>query len=213
VGTISGLNYHVSVYEEMVDLIETMQVNGFDVWVITASPQFVIDAVSEDLVGIKPNRVIGIRSVTDAQGRVTPRLQGCGPVAEGEDTLITYDQGKRCWVNKVVFHQPVEQQLARQPDARKRQVFGAGDSDTDLAFMQDATHLKLVINRARVQLMCNAYANHQGQWLVQPMFVLPRSKANNYPCTTALDAAGQPIVDETGARFTRDYEDTVYALP
>ncbi len=213
VGTTTGLNYHVSVYEEMVDLIETMQVNGFDVWVITASPQFVIDAVSEDLVGIKPNRVIGIRSVTDARGRVTPRLQGCGPVADGEDTLITYDQGKRCWVNKVVFHQPVAQQLARQPDARLRQVFGAGDSDTDLAFMQDATHLKLVINRARVQLMCNAYANYQGQWLVQPMFVLPRSKAANYPCTTALDAAGQPIVDEAGARFTQDYEDKVYALP
>jgi phosphoglycolate phosphatase-like HAD superfamily hydrolase len=213
VGTTSGLAYHVQVYEEMVDLVETLQANGFDVWIVTASPQFVIDAVSESLVGIKPNRVIGIRPMTDAQGRVTAHLQGCGPVADGADTLITYDQGKRCWINKVIFHQPVEQQLPRQPDANKRQVFAAGDSDTDLAFVQDATHLKLAINRNKVQLMCNAYANFQDRWLVQPMFVQPRAQGSRYPCTTAKDAAGQPLVDETGHPFTQDYEDRVYALP
>ncbi|HVG62112.1 MAG TPA: haloacid dehalogenase-like hydrolase [Hyalangium sp.] len=213
VGTTAGLNYHVQVYEEMVDLVETMQDNGFDVWVSTASPQFVIDAVSEELVGIKANRVIGIRSMTDSQGRITPHFQGCGTVADNEDTLITYDQGKRCWLNKIVFRVPADQQLTRQADASKRPVFAAGDSDTDLAFVQDATHLKLAINRARVQLMCNAYANYQSKWLVQPMFVLPRAKASNYPCTTSLDAAGQPIVDEAGNRFTQDYEDRIYALP
>ncbi|WP_233261307.1 haloacid dehalogenase-like hydrolase [Vitiosangium sp. GDMCC 1.1324] len=213
VGTTSGLAFHVQAYEEMVDLIETLQANGFDVWVVTASPQFVIDAVSEELVGIKPNRVIGIRTVTDARGRVTPHLQGCGTVADGADTLITYDQGKRCWINKVIFHQSAEQQLTRVADERMRQVFAAGDSDTDLSFVQDATHLKLAINRNKVQLMCNAYANRQGRWLVQPMFIQPRAKGASYPCTTALDAAGQPITDEEGNRFTQDYEDRVYALP
>lgn len=213
VGTTSGLAFHVQVYEEMVDLIETLQANGFDVWVVTASPQFVIDAVSEELVGIKPNRVIGIRTVTDAQGRVTAHFQGCGTVADGADTLITYDQGKRCWINKVIFHQPAEQQLLRTPDEHARQAFAAGDSDTDLSFLQDATHLKLAINRNKVQLMCNAYANHQGRWLVQPMFVQPRARAANYACTTSVDAAGQPITDEVGNRFTQDYEDRVFALP
>jgi haloacid dehalogenase-like hydrolase len=201
------------VYEEMVDLIETLQANGFDVWVTTASPQFVIDAVSEELVGIKPNRVIGIRPLTDSQGRVTAHLQGCGTVADGADSLITYDQGKRCWINKIIFHRPADQQLLRTADAQGRQVFAAGDSDTDLAFLQDATVLKLAINRNKVQLMCNAYANLQGRWLVQPMFVQPRAKGSTYPCTTALDAAGQPITDEAGNRFTQDYEDRVYALP
>jgi phosphoglycolate phosphatase-like HAD superfamily hydrolase len=214
VGSVTGLAYHVRVYEEMVDLVETMQDNGFDVWVLTASPQFVIDAVSEQLIGVKPNRVVGIRSVTDAQGRLTAHLQGCGPVADGDDTLITYDQGKRCWINKAIYHQPVEQQLARQPDERQRQVFAAGDSDTDLAFMQDATRLKLVLNRNKVQLMCNAYANARGTWLVQPMFVRPAAQAANpYPCTSAVDAAGQPLVDEDGQRFTQDFEDRVFLLP
>lgn len=213
VGTTPGLAYHVQVYEEMVDLIETLQANGFDVWVTTASPQFVIDAVSEELVGIKPNRVIGIRPLTDSQGRGTAHLQGCGTVADGADSLITYDQGKRCWINKVIFRQPTDQQLPRTADARGRQVFAAGDSDTDLAFLQDATVLKLALNRNKVQLMCNAYANLQGRWLVQPMFVQPRAKGSTYPCTTALDAAGQPITDEAGNRFTQDYEDRIYALP
>jgi len=214
VGTTTGLAYHVQVYEEMVDLIETLQDNGFDVWVATASPQFVIDAVSEELTGIKPNRVIGIRNLTDAQGRVTAHFQGCGTVADGADTLITYDQGKRCWINKLIFRQPAERQLTRQTDAHARQVFAAGDSDTDLAFVQDATHLKLAINRNKVQLMCNAYANHQGTWLVQPMFVQPRTQQTaSYPCTTALDAAGQPITDELGHRFSQNYADSVYALP
>ncbi|WNG18148.1 haloacid dehalogenase-like hydrolase [Cystobacter fuscus] len=214
VGSVTGLAYHVRVYEEMVDLVETMQDNGFDVWVLTASPQFVIDAVSEQLIGVKPNRVVGIRSVTDAQGRLTAHLQGCGPVADGDDTLITYDQGKRCWINKAIYHLPTEQQLARQPDERQRQVFAAGDSDTDLAFMQDATRLKLALNRNKVQLMCNAYANARGTWLVQPMFVRPAAQAANpYPCTTAVDAVGQPLVDEDGQRFTQDFEDRVHQLP
>lgn len=126
VGTTPGLAYHVQVYEEMVDLIETLQANGFDIWVATASPQFVIDAVSEELTGIKPNRVIGIRSMTDAQGRVTAHFQGCGTVADGADTLITYDQGKRCWINKLIFRQPSEQQLTRQADARAAGVRGGG---------------------------------------------------------------------------------------
>lgn len=213
VGTTSGLAYHVQVYEEMVDLIETLQANGFDVWITSASPQFVIDAVSEELVGIKPNRVIGIRPLTDSQGRVTAHLQGCGTVEDGSDSLITYDQGKRCWINKAIFHRPVDQQLLRTADEQGRQVFAAGDSDTDLAFLQDASVLKLALNRNKVQLMCNAYANYQGRWLVQPMFVQPRAQGSTYPCTTALDAAGQPLTDEAGNRFTQDYEDRVYALP
>ena len=214
VGSTSGLTYHVRVYEEMVDLVETLEDNGFDVWVITASPQFVIDAVSEALIGVKPNRVVGIRSVTDARGRLTARLQGCGTVADGEDTLITYDQGKRCWINKAIYHLPADQQLARQADAGRRPVFAAGDSDTDLAFVQDATRLKLVLNRNKVQLMCNAYANAGSRWLVQPMFVRPAAKASApYACTTAKDAGGQPLVDEDGQRFTQDHEDRVHLLP
>ena len=82
-------------------------------------------------------------------------------------------------------------------------MFAAGDSDTDVAFVQDATDLKLVIDRHRVQLMCNAESNAGGRWIVQPMFIdpLPR-RAEPYPCATTLDAAGQPLLDEEGRRMS-----------
>ena len=37
-------------------------------------------------------------------------------------------------------------------------VFAAGDSSTDLTFLEDATALRLVINRNDPALMCSAYA-------------------------------------------------------
>ena len=156
--------------------------------------------------------MIGIRTVFRA-GRGTYDLQGCGTVADGANTLITFDRGKRCWINRVIYNVPAAQQLERQPESR-RPVFAAGDSDTDIAFVQDATDLKLVFNRAKTQMMCNAYANYMDRWLVQPMFIAPRSmRTTPFPCTTTTDAAGAPIVNEAGVRFTMDYPDTVYALP
>ena len=191
-------NGWLRIYPQMRELIAVLQASGFDVWVITASPQQVIDAVSEELVGIPRSRVIGIRQVVE-HGRLTAHTQGCGPVADGDDTMITYDEGKRCWINKVIFREPAERQLAVNPDPARRAVFAAGDSDTDIAFVKDATVLKLAINRGKIQLMCNALANHEDRWLFQPMFLLPRTRRTTpYPCSTARDARGDLIVDEVG---------------
>ena len=106
---------------------------------------------------------------------------------------------------------PVAAQLPRA-DPAHRPTFSAGDSDTDVAFVQDATDLKLVINRNRVALMCNAYANAGNKWLVQPMFIDPLPRHAPYPCGTTNDAAGRPIVDEDG-RPIADQEDRVFAAP
>ena len=60
-----------------------------------------------------------------------------------------------------------------QNSPAKRPVFGAGDSDTDITFLQDASVLKLAINRNRQELMCNAYNNYQDKWMINPMFIRP----------------------------------------
>ncbi|MBI5517603.1 MAG: haloacid dehalogenase-like hydrolase [Deltaproteobacteria bacterium] len=211
VGSTTGVTNYLRIYEPMRDLVQVFQANGFDVWVVSASPQQVVEAVAE-LVGVPNDRVIGIRSVFE-RGRATYALQGCGAVADGANTMITFDRGKRCWINREIFLVPVAQQMERQPEAR-RPVFAAGDSDTDIAFVQDATGLTLAINRGKTQLMCNAYANYRGRWLVQPMFIQPRPmRATPYPCTTAADAAGARLRDEADQLFTMDYPDTVFALP
>jgi hypothetical protein len=63
-------------------------------------------------------------------------------------------------------------------------VFGAGDSDRDVTFTADATALRLVINRNQIELMCRAYANLDGRWLVNPMFINALRVSLPYPCAT-----------------------------
>ena len=67
--------------------------------------------------------------------------------------------------------------------------------------VQDATVLKLVLDRHRVQLMCNAWNNYENRWLVQPMFIQPLTdEAHPYPCGTARNVpSGEPVRDEAGA--------------
>ncbi|MGD0526616.1 MAG: haloacid dehalogenase-like hydrolase, partial [Polyangiaceae bacterium] len=198
IGAHAGVTAYVRIYPTMHDLVGALQTDGFDVWVVSASPQNVTEVVAHE-VGIERDHVIGIRSVAGADGRLGYDLEPCGDARAG--SVITYNQGKRCFINEVIFRQPLDSQRPKQPlaDAAHRQVFAAGDSDTDVAFVQDATDLKLVIDRHRVQLMCNAYANAGQRWLVQPMFIEPAPpRAEAYPCATAVDADGQRIVDEDG---------------
>jgi phosphoglycolate phosphatase-like HAD superfamily hydrolase len=195
IGSHAGVTAYVRIYPTMHDLVSTLQGSGFDVWIVSASPQHVSEVVAHE-VGIDEDHVIGIRTVAGTDGRLGYSLEPCGDAPPG--SVITYNQGKRCFINRVIFHQPLGAQLPKA-DAAHRQAFAAGDSDTDVAFVQDATDLKLVIDRNKVQLMCNAHSNAGGRWLVQPMFIDPLPPhAEPYPCSTALDAAGQALLDEDG---------------
>jgi phosphoserine phosphatase len=210
VGSTTGLNGWVRIYDQMRDLVGALQENGFDVWIVSASPQFNVEVMGDEL-GVSRDHVIGIRSVLDEDGLLTAHLEGCGPFADASDGLITYDRGKRCWINKEIFHQLPENQLDHNPDPALRPAFVAGDSDTDIAMAQDATFLTLVLNRNKTQLMCNAYANAGGRWLVQPMFIEPKSQHAPYGCSTALDHDGVPIVDELGNSMG-DQVDSIFTL-
>jgi hypothetical protein len=113
--------------------------------------------------------------------------------------MISYIEGKRCWVNKVIFGDTTVNAIERR-DEDKRQVFGFGDSDTDIEFLRDAKY-KLALNRNKAEIMCYAYNNQHGAWLVNPMFIQPRgAQAAPYPCSTTAckDAGGvgRPCLDE-----------------
>ncbi|MFB7182571.1 haloacid dehalogenase-like hydrolase [Streptomyces sp. NPDC056257] len=179
-GTATGW---VRYYDQQKDLIKGLQKSGFDVWISSASPQPVVEVWAEG-VGIKADHVIGIRNTTTHGGRFTSHLQGCGSVPDGADTMTTYIDGKRCWINKEVFGVRGAAAEKVQPAAR-RQVFAAGDSDTDISFLRDATVLRLVVNRNKNELMCRAYDNSDGRWIVNPMFIEPKKqKTGPYPCAT-----------------------------
>lgn len=184
IGTTKDLPAWVRIYEPMHDLQDALRANGFDVWVVSASAQPLVEVVASH-VGVDPSHAVGIRT----NGY---HLERCGNGAD--DSVITFNEGKRCWINKAIFRLPEDQQLSRATDPMKRPAFAAGDSDTDLAMVQDATVLKLVIDRNKRALMCNAWNNASDRWLVQPMFIEPLpSRAEPYSCEGLIDEDGKPI--------------------
>lgn len=208
------VNGYIRIYDQIKDLIETLQANGFDVWVVSASCQYIVESFAAR-VGISADHVIGVRSILGENGRLTYDFEGCGPVADKENTLITYIVGKRCWINKVIYGDTSANAINIRRET-ERQHFGTGDSDTDTAFLQDATALKLAINRNAVELMCNAYGNLGEKWLINPMFIKPKpARTELYPCSTTgcRDEAGNcvPCRDADG-NIIPDQEDTVYGV-
>lgn len=221
IGTTT-VNAWLRVYDQIKDLIDVMQKNGLDVWVISASPQSNVEAFATH-VNIAADHVIGIRSLKDGAMKLTYDFEGCGSVPDGSgnasmnpmgNTMITYIDGKRCWMNKVIYGVNGAAAEMSNPDMTKHPVFGAGDSDTDISFLREATKLKLAINRNKKELMCNAYNNYMGKWIINPMFIMPRAQQMTpYPCSTTacLDAAGVggPCKDEGGNNIG-DQMDTVF---
>ncbi|MFF3318468.1 HAD family hydrolase [Streptomyces sp. NPDC003035] len=191
----------VRYYDQQRDLVRTLQKAGFDVWIVSASPEPVVDVWAAG-VGVKPSHALGIRNTTE-HGRLTARLKGCGSVPDGADEMITYIDGKRCWINQEIFgvRGPAAEHV--QP-ASRRQVFAAGDSDTDISFLRDATGLRLVLNRNKNEVMCRAYDNSDGRWLVNPMFIEPKKRrVSPYPCATtgytAADGTAEPVRRSDGS--------------
>lgn len=221
IGTTS-VNAYLRVYDQIKNLIDVMQKNGIDAWVLSASPQANVEAFATH-VNIASDRVIGIRSLKDGNGKLTYDFEGCGSIPNGSgnasgapmgNSMITYIDGKRCWMNKIIFGVTGAAAEMTNTDMTKRPVFGAGDSDTDISFLHDATKLKLAINRNKKELMCNAYGNYMSKWIINPMFIQPRAQQMSaYPCSTTacLDAAGMgvPCKDESGATIP-DQMDTVF---
>jgi phosphoglycolate phosphatase-like HAD superfamily hydrolase len=174
-------------YPQMRDLVATLQANGFDVRIISASPEPVVRVWAAEL-GISPDHVMGTRTERDGDV-LTSRLTSCG----GEPS-VPFNEGKRCRINEQVFG--VQGTAAfDQLSEQRRQAFGAGDSDGDVTFVSDATALRLVINRNQIELMCRAYANLDGRWLVNPMFIHALTVSPPYPCATR--GFDQPNGDQT----------------
>ncbi|MFG3283645.1 HAD family hydrolase [Streptomyces sp. NPDC048111] len=211
VGSNTRATAWVRYYDQQRDLIRTLRKAGFDVWITSASPEPVVDAWARG-AGVAPDHAIGIRSTTE-HGRITAHLKGCGSVRDGADSMITYIDGKRCWINQEILKVRGAAAEKVQP-AGRRQVFAAGDSDTDVSFLRDATGLRLVLNRNKNELMCRAYDDSDGRWIVNPMFIEPKGrKAAPYPCAgtayTDHDGRTGPVRRADGS-VVPDQWDTVY---
>ncbi|PSK99940.1 hypothetical protein CLV63_10267 [Murinocardiopsis flavida] len=202
---------YVRYYPQQADLIRTLRSAGFDVYIVSAGSEPVTEVWSAG-VGIDSEHTIAIRSVLD-RGRITSRNEGCGgtPASKGAD--IPYIDGKRCRINEEVFGVTGAAAWERQEPAR-RIALGSGDADTDVTFVGDATDARLVLNRNKSEIMCRAYDDADGRWLVNPMFIEPLApKPDRYACSTAgytrPDGATGPVRRDDGSVIP-DQADTAH---
>ncbi|WP_310724233.1 haloacid dehalogenase-like hydrolase [Streptomyces sp. N2A] len=210
VGTHKWAGY-IRYYEQQRDLIGTLKKAGFDVYIVSASAEPLVRAWAPG-VGIDRDHIVGIRNVV-RDGKLTTGVEGCGDVKDTNGEVLTYMDGKRCWINQEIFH--VKGAKAwQQQDRAHRPAFAAGDAETDVTFVGDATAGHLAINRNKTELMCRAYDNADHRWIVNPMFIEPKQrKADPYPCAstgyTRPDGTLGPVHRADGS-VVPDQQDTVY---
>lgn len=187
IGGVSGLNAAIRPYPEVVALIKELKQNGWKVVILTASSQPIVEVFAESQLGVSASQVIGVQALRNPKtGKLGATFVGCGPYADGNSKIMTFNYGKRCHFKKLVEKEPVGDRQLYWPAQTIR--LAAADSPTDLAFVLDAASsgdpqyvAAFVINRNKNEIMCHAY--HNDRILVQPMFYGRKSqKKDGYRC-------------------------------
>lgn len=197
-------------YPQMRDLVATLKAAGIEPWVVSASPKAFADVWGGE-VGIDRKHTLGVDSVVK-NGRLTSHLKGCAWIPDGRDTVMTYIDGKRCFINQEILG--IGRNALKQTPAERRQVLAAGDADTDITMVRDATGVHIALNRNKFELMCHAYANQDGRWIIQPMFIKPLPRAKEpYPCASkgSVDEDGdeRPVIGDDG-KVIPNQRDTIF---
>jgi HAD superfamily phosphoserine phosphatase-like hydrolase len=129
---------HLAIREPMRELVWALQRHGWEVWVVTASAEALVQAVAERM-GIHPHRVVGMRSPLGPDGRYGASVS----------EPVTYREGKLV---------ALRQATGRDP------VFAAGDSRSD-APMMAAARYALLLDRGDEGLRAEA---ERAGWWIQP---------------------------------------------
>lgn len=112
--------YETKFYPEMKQLLANLEAYGFEIWVVTASPEILYQKFVSENLGIALNRIIGVKSVIH-DGKLTAKLIQPIPQDEGKaETIQTFIKAKP--------------------------IFVAGNSRGDLEMMNESIGLKMIIN-------------------------------------------------------------------
>jgi phosphoserine phosphatase len=112
--------YRNKFYPQMQGLIDNLRNNGFEIWVITASPEVVYQKFVSDQTGVPINRILGVKSVIK------------GSIVTDEMVLpIPQDIGKEYVIDTFI---------------KVRPLLAAGNSRGDFEMIQTSTDLKMIVN-------------------------------------------------------------------
>lgn len=125
----------IRIHKELKNLIALLQKRGFDVWIISAGPEWVVEGAAKPL-GVKPDRVIGMRAKL-VEGKLTSEIE----------PPPTFRQGKVEAIEKFIGKKP---------------VLAVGDSWTDAEMLEYAGQA-LLIDRGYADLKKKAVDS--GWWI------------------------------------------------
>ncbi len=112
--------YKGKFYPEMKQIIANLKQFGFEVWVITASPEFLYQGFISEELGIPKNRIIGVKSVV-RNGVTTDELVVPTPQDAGKaETIETY--------------------------IKEKPLLVVGNSRGDMEMMNTSVGLKMIVN-------------------------------------------------------------------
>lgn len=125
----------IRIHQEIHGLIALLQKRGFDVWIISAGPEWVVEGAARRF-GVKPDRVIGMRAKLE-DGKLTSEIE----------PPPTFRKGKVEAIQKFIGRKP---------------LLAVGDSWTDAEMLEYADHA-LLIDRGYADLKKKAVES--GWWI------------------------------------------------
>lgn len=108
-------------YPEMKQLIANLKVYGFEVWIISASPEILFQRFCNEQLGIPEDRILGVRSRVTDNGILTDELV----------VPVPQELGKAEVINTFIKAKP---------------LFAAGNSRGDMEMMNQSSRLKMIVN-------------------------------------------------------------------
>lgn len=174
-GRIS-IKYFVGIrpLDEMVDLYRSLEENGIDCYIVSASFIDIVRAFATDTNNnykMKEDKVLGLRLMKDDEEKILPKFD--------KDFPISIREGKVQTINKLI-----------KKDRNYGPIMVGGDSDGDFAMLKefDQTDLSLIIHRANSGLIDDLRQKarngslryySQGRNLLEASFI-PSKKSEGY---------------------------------
>lgn len=174
-GRIS-IKYFVGIrsLDEMVDLYQSLEENGIDCYIVSASFIDIVRAFATDPSNnykMKGEKVLGLRLMKDDEGKILPKFD--------KDFPISIREGKVQTINKLIKN-----------DRNYGPIMVGGDSDGDFAMLKeyDQTDVSLIIHRANSGLIDDLRQKarngslryySQGRNLLEASFI-PSKKSEGY---------------------------------
>lgn len=118
--------YQNKIYPEMRELLANLQTYGFEIWVLSASPEILYQEFVHENLGIPKNRILGVKSVI-SNGKITNQIIHPIPQDEGKAEAI-------------------------QTFIKARPLLVGGNSRGDLEMMNESIGIKLIVNPDNEQI-------------------------------------------------------------